>query len=58
MPVYDYEGCWWCETDDEERLCSIEQRDMQYCEKCGMPLRRKISFQGSVWSPTRNGGHS
>jgi hypothetical protein len=37
---------------------AIECRDEQQCDKCFHDLKRVPVFTGSVWSPTRNGGHS
>jgi putative FmdB family regulatory protein len=56
MPIYDY-SCMICD-DNKEIMTTIEKRDRQNCPKCGMPLERKLTFKGSVWSPTRNGGQS
>lgn len=56
MPNYDYR-CIICGTTIERNV-AIPDRDSQRCEKCKNPLVRLLTFQGSVWSPTRNGGHS
>lgn len=54
MPLYRYR-CDNCETT-EERNAKIKDKDRQVCRTCLEPLRSLICFQGSVWSPTANGG--
>lgn len=56
MPNYSY-TCMNCDTD-EDRIVKIDRRDDQHCRKCGNTLNRNWTFEGSVWSPTKNGGHS
>jgi putative FmdB family regulatory protein len=56
MPNYDFD-CTHCESTVEKNV-PIEMREAQFCEECGNPLIRHWSFKGSVWSPTKNGGHS
>ena len=56
MPNYAY-VCLNCDTD-EERIVKIDDRDNQRCLECGNRLNRDWKFEGSVWSPTSNGGHS
>lgn len=56
MPIYTY-SCIPCDID-EERISNINQRDQQFCEKCGSRLTRSLDTPGMVWSPTRNGGYS
>lgn len=55
MPIYDY----YCEECKGiiSRNVSVIFREDQTCD-CGRELKRQWSFQGVVWSPTRNGGHS
>lgn len=54
--MYSY-SCTACDFS-VDRLCKIESRDDQFCEKCGYRLARNIDRPGMVWSPTRNGGFS
>lgn len=56
MPIYSY-SCINCDID-EERISSIQARDMQFCDKCDYKLIRCIDKPGMVWSPTRNSGYS
>lgn len=45
---------------EKERIVKIEERDKQ-TKICGfyhVELVRLVDRPGSVWSPTRNGGHS
>lgn len=56
MPNYSY-TCLACDKD-ENRIVKIDDRDKQSCSTCGNKLNRTYKFEGSVWSPTKNGGHS
>jgi putative FmdB family regulatory protein len=53
MPIFDY-LCESCLTRQEINV-TIEDRDKQVCQ-CGEVLKRQISFVGSVFSETANGG--
>lgn len=54
MPNYDY----ICETcGDIEIHTSIVDRDRQICPECDSSVERKITFNGSVWSPTSSGAN-
>lgn len=55
MPNYDY-ICRKCETTFEKNV-PMDERDAVVCD-CGGETFRQITFYGSVWSPTRNGGMS
>ena len=56
MPIYTY-ACLNCDQNYELRV-PVDDRDKQPCAKCDHMLKRSIDLPGSVWSPTRNGGHS
>ena len=56
MPNYSY-TCLACDKD-EDRIVKIDDRDNQTCSACGNRLNRTYKFEGHVWSPTANGGHS
>lgn len=56
MPIYTF-YCAEC-REKKTRMCKIDDRNQQQCEKCDKKMIRKVDFPGSVWSPTRNGGHS
>ena len=56
MPNYDYE-CPICDIKEERSVDSTD-RDEQFCDTCYHKLKRKFTFKGAVWSPTRNGGYS
>ena len=61
MPMYTFQclHCWFpTEAEPFSKIVPISKRDDQSCEVCGEPLKRLIDAPGSVWSPTRNGGHS
>jgi len=53
MPIFDYR-CDNC-MNTEERNVVITERDDQRCT-CGSKLKRQITFVGSVFSETANGG--
>lgn len=55
MPSYEY-VCEAC-MSPEERIVPIGDRDSQV-HFCGGHLKRNWTFQGIVWSPTRNNGYS
>lgn len=55
MPIYAY-YCARCDRDSEESVAIAQRDEPQDCE-CGNTKYRKLKFQGSVWSPTANGGH-
>ena len=61
MPNYVYKCDYCSDADDntvtEERIVSIADRDNQSCNVCLRQLVRKISFTGSVWSPTASGAN-
>jgi putative FmdB family regulatory protein len=54
MPVYDYR-CSEC-NERVERDVKIKDRDAQVCHQCLNPLKRLMTFKGSVWAPTATGG--
>lgn len=55
MPIYDFK----CKCGEEDtRMIASEDRNTQICLECGDLMSRNWTFEGSVWSPTRNGGHS
>lgn len=54
MPIYEY-YCNYCMKLSEENI-SIDKRDNAVKCTCGNYKYRKISFNGTVWSPTANGG--
>lgn len=54
MPLYTY-TCTKCQQGEFERRVKIEDRDTQYCGY-GHKLERKITFTGSVYAQTANGG--
>ena len=54
MPIYDYEVCKNCGRITDERRLPMEERDNQVCV-CGEPIKRLITFEGSVWAPTAGG---
>lgn len=53
MPTYDF-SCIVCDTDNEKNV-TIEERDNQFCGKCGNRLNRNLTFKGSVYAPTAGG---
>lgn len=53
MPIFDYR-CDNC-LNTQERNVAITERDGQHCI-CGNNLKRQITFVGSVFSETANGG--
>ena len=56
MPMYSF-YCYECD-ENKTKICKIDARDYQTCDNCNGPLMRKIDIPGSVWSPTRNSGHT
>lgn len=56
MPNYAY-YCVACDNETEKNV-TMNDRDDQDCDTCHRKLKKKFRFNGSVWSPTRNGGHS
>lgn len=55
IPNYDYK-CAECDKSFS-KIVPIDSRDDVNCA-CGTSAQRQITFVGSVWSPTRNGGMS
>lgn len=64
-PTYVYETCE-CEIlescpcqeevpDEFELNVPVEERDRQWCQHCGMMLKRLLRFEGLVWAPTAGG---
>ena len=50
MPLYEYK----CPCKNEEsRLASVKDRDLQECSKCGTFMERKISSVGKIYAPSR-----
>lgn len=56
MPNYDF-ACLVCDEDFEKNV-PYDEIDKIICEKCGYNAKRVYTFNGLVWSPTRNNGHS
>ena len=54
MPTYVFE-CEYCKTGEFEKNVPMDERDHQWCDKCGIDLERKIRFTGRVWAPTAGG---
>jgi hypothetical protein len=55
LPTYEYK---YCDGDTEctiERNVPIDERDNQFCNRCGKQLERIISFTGLTWAPTAGG---
>lgn len=55
MPIYEYE-CFACLRSEEINVPIAQRDDIKDCDVCGNIRYRKISFNGTVWSPTTNGG--
>lgn len=53
MPNYDY-SCRKCNKEFEKNT-PMDERDNVMCV-CGGEAYRRITFYGSVWSPTKSGG--
>lgn len=54
MPIYTYK-CFKCILESEENVAIANRDEPQLCE-CGNVKYRKITYSGTVWSPTANGG--